>query len=128
MRDMLGREEVITVEKALEFILKNLSVVCPPEIKLNIEHSCRRILSRDIYSSENLPQFARSTVDGFAVTSADTFGASDGLPAYLNISGEVLMGAMPDFELKKGMAGKIATGGMLPDGADAVVMIDTHRR
>ncbi|MCG2708950.1 MAG: molybdopterin molybdotransferase MoeA [Thermodesulfovibrionales bacterium] len=124
MRDMLGREEVITVEKALEFILKNLSAVFPPEIKLNIEHSCGRILSRDIFSPENLPQFARSTVDGFAVTSSDTFGASDGLPAYLNIAGEVLMGAMPDFELKKGMTAKIATGGMLPEGADAVVMIE----
>jgi len=121
---MLGREEVVTVEKAVELVLINFSPVFPPEIKLNIEHASRRILSCDIYSPENLPQFARSTVDGFAVNSSDTFGASDSLPSYINIAGEVLMGEMSDFELKKGTAAKIATGGMLPEGANAVVMME----
>ena len=124
MRDMLGREEIITVEKALELILKNFSPVFPSETRLNIEHSYKRILSIDMFSPEDLPQFARSTVDGFAVGSSDTFGATEGFPSYLNVAGEILMGTMPAFEIKKGEAAKIATGGMLPQGADAVVMIE----
>ena len=124
MRDMLGREEVVTVEKALELIFKNFSPPLPPEVKIKIEDFYQRILSRDICSPEDLPQFARSTVDGFAVDSSDTFGAAEGLPSYLNVTGEILMGEEPSFEIKKGTTAKIATGGMLPRGADAVVMIE----
>ncbi|MBI5205404.1 MAG: molybdopterin molybdotransferase MoeA [Nitrospirae bacterium] len=121
---MLGREEVVTVEKALELIFKNCSPALIPEVKIKIEGFYQRILSRDICSPEDLPQFARSTVDGFAVDSSDTFGAAEGLPSYLNIAGEILMGEEPSLEIKKGTAAKIATGGMLPKGADAVVMIE----
>lgn len=124
MRDMLGREEVVTIEKALELIFKNFSPALPPEVKIKIEDFYQRILSRDICSPEDLPQFARSTVDGFAVDSSDTFGAAEGLPSYLNVAGEILMGEEPSFEIKKGTLAKIATGGMLPKGADAVVMIE----
>ncbi len=124
MRDMLGREEVVTIEKALELIFKNFSPALPPEVKIKIEDFYQRILSRDICSPEDLPQFARSTVDGFAVDSSDTFGAAEGMPAYLNIAGEILMGEEPAFGIKKNEAAKIATGGMLPKGADAVVMIE----
>ncbi|MBI4683795.1 MAG: molybdopterin molybdotransferase MoeA [Nitrospirae bacterium] len=121
---MLGREEVISVEKALQLVLSNISPVSPPEKKLSIEDSYKRILSRDIFSPEDLPQFARSTVDGFAVNSSDTFGATETFPAYLNVAGEISMGIMPAFDLKKGEAAKIATGGMLPKGADSVVMVE----
>ncbi|KAF0146353.1 MAG: molybdopterin molybdotransferase [Nitrospirae bacterium] len=121
---MLGREEVVTVEKALELIFKNCSPALPPEVKIKIEDFYQRILARDICSPEDLPQFARSTVDGFAVASSDTFGATEGLPSYLNVTGEILMGEEPSLEIKKGTAAKIATGGMLPKGADAVVMIE----
>jgi molybdopterin molybdotransferase len=124
MKDMLGREEVIPVERALELIFKNLSPKPPSEIRLKIDESYGRILSRDIFSPEDLPDFARSTVDGFAVSAFDTFGATEGMPAYLNIGYEILMGEEPDFELKKGEVARIATGGMLPKGADAVVMIE----
>jgi molybdopterin molybdotransferase len=124
MKDMLGREEVIPVERALELIFKNLSPKLPSEIRLKIDESYGRILSRDIFSPEDLPDFARSTVDGFAVSASDTFGATEGMPAYLNMGYEILMGEEPDFELKKGEVAKIATGGMLPKGADAVVMIE----
>jgi molybdopterin molybdotransferase len=124
MKDMLGREEVIPVERALELIFKNLSPKLPFEIRLKIDESYGRILSRDIFSPEDLPDFARSTVDGFAVSAYDTFGSTEGMPAYLNMGYEILMGEEPDFELKKGEVAKIATGGMLPKGADAVVMIE----
>jgi len=124
MRDMLGREEVITVENALELIFSNFSPKLPHEKSLKISESYGRILSRDIASPEDLPNFSRSTVDGFAVAASDTFGATEGMPAYLNIQYEILMGEEPDCELKKGEAAKIATGGMLPKGADAVVMLE----
>lgn len=124
MRDMLGREELVTVEKALELLFRYAPFRRPAETHLPIEKSCGHIISRDIISPEDLPSFRRSTVDGFAVNSADTFGATEGLPSYLNIRGEILMGERPGFVLGKGEAAKIATGGMLPDGADAVVMFE----
>jgi molybdopterin molybdotransferase len=124
MKDMLGREEVISVEKAIELIFSNLSPKVPSERNLKIEESYGRIVSKDIFSPENLPDFSRSTVDGFAVSASDTFGATEGMPAYLNIGYEILMGEEPDFELKKGEVARIATGGMLPQGADAVVMLE----
>ena len=124
MKDMLGREEVITVENALDIIFKNFSPKLPPERLLKIEDSYGRVLSRDISSPEDLPNFARSTVDGFAVSAADTFGASEGVPAYLSVKYEIGMGEEPDFELQKGEVAKIATGGMLPKGSDAVIMFE----
>ena len=75
-------------------------------------------------SPESLPAFPRSTVDGYAVIARDTFGASDSLPAYLILAGEVPMGRQPDFKLQSAQAAVIYTGGMLPEGADAVVMIE----
>jgi molybdopterin molybdotransferase len=124
MRDMLGRQQLITVEEALKLLLEHSPFRQPAEVSLAIENSYGRILSRDVISPENLPSFSRSTVDGFAVNSADTFGATDGFPSYLNLVEEILMGEKPGLTLKKGAAAKIATGGMLPEGADSVVMFE----
>jgi len=71
-----------------------------------------------------LPAFARSAMDGFAVRAHDTYGASQSLPAYLHVIGETPMGRAPDFSLAPGQAAIIHTGGMLPGGADAVVMVE----
>jgi molybdopterin molybdotransferase len=75
-------------------------------------------------SPSHLPTFRRSTMDGFAVRAADTFGASEGLPGYLKLVGDVLMGTAPSMVLGTGECTRIATGGMLPEGGDAVVMIE----
>lgn len=83
-----------------------------------------RVLAQDLLSEEALPAFARSSVDGYAVRAGDTFGASDSLPAYVQLVGEVPMGAAPGFALNSGQAALIHTGGMLPAGADAVVMLE----
>jgi molybdopterin molybdotransferase len=83
-----------------------------------------RVLAEDLRSPGPLPTFPRSTMDGFAVRAADTFGASEGLPAYLTVVGEVLMGRPAERGPRLGEAVVIATGGMLPDGADAVVMVE----
>jgi molybdopterin molybdotransferase len=83
-----------------------------------------RYLAREVKAAEDVPGFSRSTMDGFAVRARDTFGASEGLPAYLEIAGEVLMGEEPQGGVEPGQAWRIATGGMLPAGADAVVMVE----
>ena len=83
-----------------------------------------RVSAAEINAPHSLPLFPRSTVDGYAVSARDTFGASDSLPGYLEIIGEVPMGAAPDFSINEGSCAIIHTGGMLPPGADAVLMLE----
>src|SRR5262245_48320679 len=83
-----------------------------------------RVLARDAPAAVDLPEFPRAVVDGFAVRAADTFGASPGLPAFVRVIGEVLMGQAATVQITPGTAARIATGGMVPPGADAVVMIE----
>ncbi len=83
-----------------------------------------RVTAEDLVAPHPLPEFPRSTVDGFAVRARDTFGASEALPAYLSPAGEVPMGDTPAFVLQAGQCALIHTGGMLPEGSDAVVMLE----
>ncbi len=83
-----------------------------------------RVLSRAISAAIDLPHFDRANMDGFAVKAADTFGASTGTPAYLKILGTVEMGRTAKKKLTKGTAMRVATGAMMPPGADAVVMVE----
>jgi molybdopterin molybdotransferase len=83
-----------------------------------------RVLAAEVYSPLDLPTFPRSGVDGYAVRAADTFGASQSLPAYLSCTGMIPMGAAAEMALRSGQAIEIHTGGMLPPGADAVVMVE----
>ncbi len=116
--------KVITPKAALSFI-DRFSPVATETVQLSRARG--RILARDLTAAENLPGFARSTMDGFAVRAASTFGASEGNPAYLRRTGTVVMGAAPDFSIASGEAAAIPTGGMMPDGADGVVMIEHAR-
>lgn len=85
-----------------------------------------RVPASAVTSASALPGFARSTVDGYAVRAADTYGASDGLPGYLDLIGAVSMGVGPDVEVpvRSAAAVQIPTGAVIPDGADAVVMVE----
>ncbi len=76
----------------------------------------------------DLPGFDRSTVDGYAVRARDVFGAQEGSPALLECVGECPMGGVPDFSLAEGQTARILTGGMLPEGADCVVMVEYSRQ
>jgi molybdopterin molybdotransferase len=87
-----------------------------------------RVLAEDVRAPEPLPAFSRATMDGYAVRASDLFGASDGAPAYLRVVGQLPMGEAPAAPLGAGEALGISTGGMLPDGADAVVMIEWTQR
>lgn len=94
---------------------------------VEIKETLHRIVAEDILSPINLPDFNRSTVDGYALKAKDTFGAQACLPAILEVVGEVNMGMPADIKLDDGQAVRIPTGGMLPLGADAVVMVEhTH--
>ncbi len=87
-----------------------------------------RILAAPVVAPYSLPGFRRSTVDGFALQAASTDGASEAKPVRLRIVGEVAMGRLPDFTLASGEAALIPTGGALPQGADAVIMVEqTHQ-
>lgn len=92
--------------------------------QIAVEDALGRVTARPLTSPEALPAFRRSTVDGYAVRAADTFGASDTLPAYLRVVGEVVMGQAAAVEVGKGEAVLIHTGGMVPDSASAVVMVE----
>jgi molybdopterin molybdotransferase len=83
-----------------------------------------RVPVESIASPHALPGFARATVDGFAVRAADTYGASEGLPGYLDLIGEVRMGRPPEIEVRPGTAVAIATGAPLPPGADGVLKVE----
>lgn len=87
-----------------------------------------RVTGRAAASAADLPAFSRSTMDGFAVRAEDTYGASEGLPALLRVVGEVPMGRPSDLQLGRGEAALIHTGGSLPSGADAVVMVENTQR
>ena len=83
-----------------------------------------RVPAGPVAAPHALPGFARSTVDGYAVRAVDTYGVSDGLPGYLQLTGAVLMGAQPSVTVGPGTAVSMPTGGVLPPGADAVVMVE----
>lgn len=115
---------LLSPQAALERWLNALPDLEPETEELLTLEALGRVTVEPIRAPEPMPFFPRSTVDGYAVRAADTFGASDSLPAYLAVVGEVEMGKAPEFALQPGQAALIYTGGMLPEGADAVVMLE----
>lgn len=87
-----------------------------------------RVLSEDIVSTLDIPPFNRSTVDGYAVRAQDTFGADENEPTKLKVSGAVSIGEEPKVVLAQGEAVEIVTGAPIPEGADAVVMVEDTER
>jgi molybdopterin molybdotransferase len=91
---------------------------------VSLEAATGRVLAAPVRAGEDIPIFPRATMDGFAVRARDTFGASETIPAFLDVIGNVNMGEVATQELPPGKAIAIPTGGMLPPGADAVVMVE----
>jgi len=122
-KDMLGRSELVSVDVAQHLLLDHiLTPVADEQIPLDL--ALDRVLSQDINATDNLPAHPRSTMDGYAVIAADTFGATESMPGYLQISGEVKMGELPSGGVQRGQCFRIATGGLIPTGADSVVMFE----
>ena len=84
------------------------------EETIPLEETLGRILSRDVFSPDDLPGFFRSTMDGYALRAKDTFGATETIPALIEVVGEVIMGRVPEIHVQSGQAVRIPTGGMLP--------------
>jgi molybdopterin molybdotransferase len=110
-------------DEALELLLSQIPVNPIPE-GVSTDLALGRVTATPVLAPHPLPDFRRSTVDGFAVRAADTYGAGESLPAYLNMIGEVHMGQSTDLVLEAAQCALIHTGGMLPEGADAVVMVE----
>lgn len=89
-----------------------------------LDDALGRYLAAEVRAPVDLPEFPRSTVDGFAVRAADLAGASAAAPAVLTVVGEASMGRVPEAAVRPGSAVKIHTGAMLPRGADAVAMVE----
>jgi putative molybdopterin biosynthesis protein len=121
---------VLTKEEAEAIFLQHITVAPLGEERVPLDHCLGRVLSRDIIAAVDVPYFNRSNVDGFAVVAADTFGVDEESPAELGLSGEHLApGVVPQAEVQLGMATTIATGAIIPKGANAVVMVeDTEYR
>lgn len=105
---------------------KLLSALTPLGLStiIETESALGRVTAEDVFAPHPLPAFPRTTVDGFAVRARDTYGASESLPGYLKLIGEVPMGDTPNFEIGPGQCAIIHTGGMLPPGADATLMLE----
>ncbi|WP_102273561.1 molybdopterin molybdotransferase MoeA [Cytobacillus massiliigabonensis] len=115
--------QVNSVEETFDLISKYVKPL-EESVTIPLFEALHFVLAEDIYACENVPDFRRSTVDGFAVKAKDTFGSSESLPGFLTLAGEVQMGQVPPRALQAGEAMYVPTGGMLPDGSDAVVMIE----
>ncbi len=116
--------KLLPPDPARELFLSALPDTSPEIEEVETRLACGRIMAEDVRAPGPLPQFRRSTVDGYAVRAGDTHGASDSLPVYLALAGEIRMGSPADISLQSGQAAVIHTGGMLPEGADAVVMME----
>jgi molybdopterin molybdotransferase len=114
---------VLPPDQARELLFEQITRVLPAETMATTD-ALGRITAVPISAPHALPNFRRSTMDGYAVRAADTFGASESLPAFLTVIGEVPMGQGTDLGLQTGQAAIVHTGGMIPDTADAVIQIE----
>lgn len=116
--------QVVTKEAAVSIIREKTAQLAPQTESVPLSGAAGRILASDLIAGEEIPAFDRSTVDGYAVCAADTFGAGAAVPAQLAITGEILMGEAAETPVRRGECVRISTGGMLPPGADAAVMVE----
>ncbi|MBB5172831.1 molybdopterin molybdotransferase MoeA [Texcoconibacillus texcoconensis] len=114
---------VKTAEETWSYISEQIKPISRTT-NLPIDEALHRTLSNDIVAKEAVPSFSRSTVDGYAVRAKDTYGASEMMPGFLSVTGEVKMGEEATISLSAGEAIYVPTGAMIPEGSDAVVMIE----
>ena len=114
---------VKTPEEVLALIEEKFDVVAATEY-VGLAAAMGRVLAEDIAATEYVPDFNRSTVDGYAVRARDTFGCTDAIPAILPVQGEVFMGQGAAFALNPEECVAVPTGGAMPEGADSVVMVE----
>jgi molybdopterin molybdotransferase len=114
---------VLPPDDARNLLFEHLTQPIDEEV-VHTDDALGRITTRAMHAPHSLPSFRRSTMDGFAVRAKDTFGATDALPAFLKVVGEVIMGARAETAIDPGEAMLVHTGGMIPSTADAVVQVE----
>lgn len=120
-----GFRRLTPVSEALKLILSEIK---PLESELmHVKDCSHRVIADDIVARYDVPMFDRSAMDGYAIRSEDSFGASVTNPTYLKIAGRVEIGTIPDIEVHKGEALQIMTGAALPRGANAVIKVEDTR-
>jgi len=117
--------DVVSPEEAQQRFHQHIDLSPLPAHRVSLMDALGRVLATDVAAPVDVPAFDRSAVDGFAVRAVDTAGASDASPRQLRLNAEVIAcGQAPELKVAPGTASTIATGGMIPRGADAVVMIE----
>lgn len=117
--------EVVSVNEAIDRLVWAMERLKFKKIKtIDTTMSLGYILAEDIVAKENLPNFQKSTMDGYAINFKDSLGATDSIPSILKIIETIEIGEVYKHELKSGQASRIFTGGMLPKGADAVIPVE----
>jgi molybdopterin molybdotransferase len=116
--------QLVPPDEARKILLSQLPEVLIRAQFIDTAQALDRITTLPVLAPHSLPEFIRSTVDGYAVKARDTFGATDSQPGYLTLIGEIPMGSSSLHHMKNGQCCLIHTGGMLPEGADAVVMLE----
>ena len=117
--------DVVKIDEAIDlqvYLMEKIGY--KKKIQIKTCHSLGYILAKDLISKDNLPCFRKSTMDGYAINYKDSLGATDSIPSMLKVVEEIQMGNIPQKKLKRGEASKIYTGGMVPEGADAVLPIE----
>ncbi len=117
----------VTPDEALG-IIKSFSLPARKSVRVRIDEALGRVVAQEVVASDDIPPFARSLVDGFAVRVKDVYGAKETTPALLVARGEVRVGEETTLSIGPGEAVYVATGAMLPQGADGVVMQEQTRQ
>ena len=116
--------ELISIEKAKRIILENIPSKPVKTENIPIYEAHRRVLAEDVVAPFDVPSFDRSIVDGYAVRAEDTFGAEEEKPIKLRLVGKVNVGETPSIAVNPMEAVEIATGAAVPEGANAIVMVE----
>ncbi len=119
--------ELINFEEAKKIIMENTAPIERIE-KVELLKARNRVLARDVVADISVPNFRRAAMDGYAVIAEDTYGATNQNPKKLNVVGKIFAGEKPEKELQHGEAMEIATGAALPQGSNAVVMVEHTER
>jgi molybdenum cofactor synthesis domain-containing protein len=118
----------MTLDEARQAITSNFKAVDMGTEEAVLLEAYNRVLKADVTSTLDIPSFNRSTVDGYAVKAEDTFGANENQPVTLKVIGMVNVGEHPAVKIVKGESVEIVTGAPIPEGADAVVMVEDTER
>lgn len=120
--------KVVSVNDARELIKSEFGLYNMESETVSLLEAQGRVLAEDVVSDINVPEFDRSTVDGYAIQVQDSHGATESIPSILQVLGEVLMGETPNHEVRSGQAVYVPTGGMMPEGASGMIMIENTEK